>query len=77
VTAWQRGDSRHDSGLTTLCYQLLESAGLVMHTPDGNRNMFQLQPQGFEEASKWLEGFWNEALSRFALVAENTKPEES
>lgn len=57
--------------------RLLESARLVTHTPDGNRNMFQLQPQGFEEAREWLEGFWNEALSRFALVAENTKPEES
>ena len=57
--------------------RLLERARLVTHISAGNRNMFQLQPQGFEEARQWLEGFWNEALARFAMVAENTKPEES
>ena len=52
--------------------RLLERAHLVTHTSVGNRNMFQLQHKGFEEAKDWLEQFWAEALSRFAVFAENT-----
>ena len=55
--------------------RLLEDAHLVSHTPQGNRNLFKLEARGFEEARKWLESFWSEALSRFALLAENTAPE--
>ena len=54
---------------------LLENVGLVEHIQDGNRNIFQLQPQGFQQASSWLESFWKLALSRFALVAENLEEE--
>ncbi len=52
--------------------RLLESAQLVTHVSRGNRNEFRLQPEGFEAARAWLQSFWGNALSRFAVVAENT-----
>lgn len=53
--------------------RMLESAQLVTHVARGNRNEFRLQPQGFDAARHWLQSFWDDALSRFALVAENTE----
>lgn len=52
--------------------RVLEGADLVTHEQLGNRNVFRLDPVGFEAARRWLESFWDEALMRFALVAENT-----
>jgi len=51
--------------------QVLERAALVAHDRSGNRNLFRLDRQGFEAARSWLDGFWDEALSRYALAAEN------
>lgn len=56
--------------------RLLEAAELVAHDRDGNRNLFRLEPRGFEAARSWLASFWDDALARFALVAENTTTEE-
>ena len=57
--------------------RLLENAGLVTHLQQGNRNMFRLERRGFEEARSWLQGFWDEALTRFAFIAENTAAENT
>ena len=54
--------------------RLLQDAGLVVHETSGTRNLYRLQPEGFEVARSWLEAFWNEGLPRFKLVAENTPP---
>jgi len=51
--------------------RLLGRAKLVEHEAEGVRNVFRLRPEGFEAARRWLDGFWDEALQRFALVAEN------
>lgn len=56
---------------------LLTHAGLVTHRPDGASNLYSLDEAGFENARNWLDSFWNEALGRFRLVAENLPPEES
>jgi len=56
---------------------LLSHAGLVTHKPDGASNLYSLDIVGFENARNWLDGFWNEALGRFRLVAENLPPEEN
>lgn len=56
--------------------KLLETAGLVSHTTRGNSNFYELSETGFETAHAWLDRFWIDALARFRLVAENTKPEE-
>lgn len=54
--------------------RILEDAKLVVHDKQGNRNVFRLHPAGFEAARQWLEAFWDDALARFTLVAENTSP---
>ncbi|WP_428262544.1 ArsR/SmtB family transcription factor [Haliangium sp.] len=54
--------------------RILEDAALVSYTRQGNRNLFQLEQRGFAHARDWLDGFWDEALARFVLVAENTSP---
>lgn len=56
--------------------QVLENAKLVTHEQQGNRNIFQLNQEGFEDAKQWLDSFWQEALFRFATVAENLTEEK-
>lgn len=50
---------------------ILQAAALVTHHKEGNRHLFRLNPDGFQAARHWLDGFWDSALTRFALVAEN------
>lgn len=52
---------------------ILEGAALVRHERSGTRNVYRLDPGGFGEARDWLETFWDDALRRFVLVAENTE----
>jgi DNA-binding transcriptional ArsR family regulator len=52
--------------------RILESAALVSCQRDGNRSLFRLHAQGFADARSWLDAYWDEALGRFAMVAENT-----
>jgi DNA-binding transcriptional ArsR family regulator len=52
--------------------RLLENAGLVAAQAQGNRNLYRLEARGFEAARGFLDAFWNEAVARFALAAENT-----
>jgi DNA-binding transcriptional ArsR family regulator len=54
--------------------QVLEQAGLVMREARGNRNYCRLQSAGFQVARAWLDSFWDDALARYKLVAENTAP---
>ena len=54
--------------------RLLQRAQLVTFEKDGNKNVFRLEKEGFEAARDWLDRFWDEALARFKMVAENTKP---
>lgn len=53
--------------------QILERAELVTCERQGNRSLFRLRAQGFADARSWLDAYWDEALGRFAMVAENTK----
>ena len=53
--------------------RVLETAELVVHRSVGNRNVFQLQRSGFDAARDWLGSFWDDALARLTMVAENTE----
>lgn len=53
--------------------RLLQDAGLVTSQALGNRNVYRLEARGFEAAKGWLDGFWDDALSRFKLLAENSE----
>lgn len=52
--------------------RVLEEASLVRHRQEGTSNRYFLDQQGFAAARQWLGIFWDEALARFTLVAENT-----
>ncbi|MEO1271642.1 MAG: metalloregulator ArsR/SmtB family transcription factor [Myxococcota bacterium] len=52
--------------------RVMEEASLVGHVSEGTRHIFRVEQLGFVEAQRWLEGFWDDALARFALVAENS-----
>lgn len=54
--------------------KVLRQAGLITAQAQGRENLYALQIEGFAQAQGWLEGFWDEALMRYALVTENTAP---
>lgn len=54
--------------------RVLREAGLIEVKSQGRENLYSLQIDGFAQAQGWLEGFWDEALMRYALVTENTVP---
>jgi DNA-binding transcriptional ArsR family regulator len=57
--------------------QILEAADLVGHERRGTRHVYRLEGDGFERARSWLDAFWDDALRRFVLVAENTLAENT
>ena len=50
--------------------RVLESAGLVVHTKQGTRHLYELDGSGVAELRAWVDGFWDEALARFTAAAE-------
>lgn len=57
--------------------KVLEGAGLVEHESVGRENHYRVCREGFEAVEAWLDAFWDEALQRFKLVAENLDDPES
>lgn len=55
--------------------KLLEQAQLVAHETRGRQNLYRLRREGFARAQGYLEAFWDEALQRYRLVAENLESE--
>ena len=49
---------------------ILRRAELVTARRDGTQHIFRLHPPGFAAARRWLDGLWDEALARFAELAE-------
>ena len=58
---------------------VLERAGLVVKTQDAQRRLCDLNPQGFKEASEFLEQYrsmWEECLDRLGEYLETVKAKE-
>jgi DNA-binding transcriptional ArsR family regulator len=51
--------------------RVLEEAGLVIHTKQGTRHLYELDSAGVGVLRDWVEGFWDEALARFKAAAES------
>jgi DNA-binding transcriptional ArsR family regulator len=45
--------------------KVLKEAGLVADRPDGARRVYYINLQGLAELRRWLDGFWDEALTAF------------
>ena len=54
--------------------RLLKNAGLVIEAPVGTRRIYRLQEQGVEAVQAYLTEVWGEAIGRFRITAENTRP---
>ena len=54
--------------------RLLKRAGLVSTQPQGTLRMYRLDDRGAQAVRAYVERVWGEAVGRFKLVAENTRP---
>ena len=54
--------------------RILKEANLVIDRPDGNRRLYELNPQAFASLREYFDTFWAEALDAFKQRVENPKP---
>jgi DNA-binding transcriptional ArsR family regulator len=54
--------------------RLLKNAGLVSTEAQGTLRLYRLENQGALAVRAYLERVWGDAMGRFTLVAENTRP---
>lgn len=50
--------------------KILKAARLVTVQATGTRRVYAVDPRGIQSLRKWLDGFWDEALSAFKAMAE-------
>jgi DNA-binding transcriptional ArsR family regulator len=50
--------------------RVLKEVGLVTDRPDGNRRIYQLDPEGLAALRAYLDTFWNRSLAAFKAAAE-------
>jgi len=50
--------------------KVLKEAGLVIDRPDGNRRIYQLNPDGVGALRSYLDRFWRSSLAAFRAAAE-------
>lgn len=53
--------------------KVLKDAGLVTDRPDGNRRIYQLDPEGLAALRAQLDSFWTKSLNAYKAVAEKPK----
>lgn len=53
--------------------RVLSDAGLVTMQAQGTRRLYAIRPEGLAELRAWLDGFWSDALTRFAQEIRNPK----
>jgi DNA-binding transcriptional ArsR family regulator len=56
--------------------KVLKDAGLVTVRPEGNRRIYQLDPEGIGQLRSYLDQFWAKALLAYKAAAEQPPPEE-
>jgi DNA-binding transcriptional ArsR family regulator len=56
--------------------KVLRAAGLVTARADGTRHFYAVDTRGLEVVRKWLDGFWDEALTAFKQAAEREAAKE-
>jgi DNA-binding transcriptional ArsR family regulator len=50
--------------------KVLKDARLVVDRPDGNRRIYQVDPQGVAELRSYLDQFWSRSLAAFKAAVE-------
>ena len=57
--------------------KVLREAGLVTDRPEGNRRIYQVDPDGVGAVRAYLDRFWNQALAGFKEAVETQTKENS
>ena len=55
---------------------VLKKAKLVTDTPDGNRRLYQLNPEGFDSLRAFFDEYWGTALIAFRARIEQSADED-
>ncbi len=50
--------------------KVLKEAGLVADRPEGTRRVYYVDPKGLAAIRRWLDQFWEDALSAFQAEVE-------
>jgi DNA-binding transcriptional ArsR family regulator len=53
--------------------KVLKDAGLVVHTAQGTRRVYRVDPRGIAAMKNYLDRFWDRALAAFKAAAEEEK----
>jgi DNA-binding transcriptional ArsR family regulator len=56
--------------------RILKDAKLVVDRPEGNRRLYQLNPEGFDSLREYFDQFWSLALKAFQEKIEEPSKEE-
>ena len=56
--------------------KVLKEADLVIDRPEGNRRIYQLNPEGLQALRAYLDRFWNRALAGFKEAVERKAKEQ-
>ncbi len=51
---------------------VLKRARLVLDRPEGNRRVYQVNPEGIQALRAYFDRFWNHALASFKRAAEES-----
>jgi len=57
--------------------KVLKDAGLVVDRRDGNRRIYQINPDGLAELRADLDRFWGSALAAYKVAVEQPEEENS
>ncbi|MDP5084702.1 MAG: metalloregulator ArsR/SmtB family transcription factor [Yoonia sp.] len=49
--------------------RVLSDAGLLTVTPEGNRRLYAIAPEGVDALRRYLDTLWDDALAAFARAA--------
>jgi DNA-binding transcriptional ArsR family regulator len=53
--------------------KVLKEAGLVIDRPQGNRRIYQVDPDGVEALRAYLDQFWKRSMTAFKAAVEEDK----
>lgn len=53
--------------------RVLQEAGLVTSMRQGTRHLYSVDPSGLSQLRAWLDGFWDDALTRYTRTAEGRR----
>jgi DNA-binding transcriptional ArsR family regulator len=56
--------------------RVLKNAGLVFSTPQGTRQLYQVDPDGVQEVRRYFDQFWHRALAAFKDTVERQQEEQ-